>query len=79
MKCWDVGEEAFSVPGCMGVVVHVVGFVGNLSVPAGVQGACYGVLYSAQWCVELVYDWAKVCRGLSDLQYRYVSKEETPV
>ena len=24
MKCWDVGEEAYSVPGCMGVVVHVV-------------------------------------------------------
>ena len=40
------------------------------------MGSCS---YSAQWCVELVYDWAKVCRGLSDLQYRYVSKEETPV
>jgi hypothetical protein len=35
MRCWDVWEEAFSVPGHIGVVVRIVGFVTEGS------GICY--------------------------------------
>ena len=59
MGCWDVWEEALSVPGHMGVIVHIVGFV------VVVVLVVYGI--------ELIKGWDHALGGLKGLCTGFVA------